>query len=96
MILATEEGFSKLGVKKADCVEIIGYAEATDPLKKAGRDTLRPAGAYRAMRCAYEMAGVTPADVNVAEVHDCFSVMGAIGVVEDGGYEVSYVLGASF
>ena len=31
------------------------------------------------MRRAYEMAGLTPEDVNVAEVHDCFSVMGAIG-----------------
>ena len=31
------------------------------------------------MRTAYEMAGAKPADVNVAEVHDCFTVMGAIG-----------------
>ena len=31
------------------------------------------------MRKAYERAGLTPCDVNVAEVHDCFSVMGAIG-----------------
>jgi acetyl-CoA C-acetyltransferase len=31
------------------------------------------------MRKAYERAGLSPADVNVAEVHDCFSVMGAIG-----------------
>ncbi len=79
MILATEEGLKKLGVSKADAVEIAGYAQATDPLLKEGRDVLRPAGAYRAMQRAYEMAGVTPQDVNVAEVHDCFTVMGAIG-----------------
>jgi acetyl-CoA C-acetyltransferase len=78
LILATEEGLSRLGVKKADCVELAGYAQATDPLKKEGRDVLRPAGALRAMRTAYERAGVTAADVGVAEVHDCFTVMGAL------------------
>jgi acetyl-CoA C-acetyltransferase len=31
------------------------------------------------MNTAYQMAGAGPADVNVAEVHDCFTVMGAIG-----------------
>jgi len=79
LILATDEGLQKLGVAKADCVEIAGYAQATDPLKKAGRDVLRPEGAYRAMDKAYDMARVKPGDVSVAEVHDCFTVMGAIG-----------------
>ncbi|MGA2857908.1 MAG: hypothetical protein ABSE40_13645 [Candidatus Sulfotelmatobacter sp.] len=79
LILATDEGLQKLGVTKADCVEIAGYAQATDPLKKAGRDVLRLEGAYRAMNKAYDMAGVKPGDVSLAEVHDCFTVMGAIG-----------------
>ncbi len=80
LLLATEEGLAKLGVAKADCVELAGYGQATDPLMKDGRDVLRPAGANRAMQDAYRMAGVSPADVNVAEIHDCFTVMGAIGV----------------
>jgi acetyl-CoA C-acetyltransferase len=79
MILATAEGLAKLGVSKSDCVEIAGYGQATDPLKKAGRDVLKPAGAYAAMKQAYAMAHVTEKDVNVAEIHDCFTVMGAIG-----------------
>jgi acetyl-CoA acetyltransferase len=79
LVLATEQGLTKLGVKKSDTVELAGWGQATDPLRKEGRDVLRPAGAFRAMRMAYERAGVTAADVGVAEVHDCFSVMGAIG-----------------
>ncbi len=79
VIVATEEGLKRLGVAKRDAVEIAGYAQATDPLLKGGRDVLDPCGAKTAMNKAYYMAGVKPADVNVAEVHDCFSVMGAIG-----------------
>ena len=79
LILATETGFARLGVRKQDCVELAGYAQATDPLACAGRDVLRPAGARRAMSKAYAMADITAAEVNVAEVHDCFTVMGALG-----------------
>jgi acetyl-CoA C-acetyltransferase len=88
MILATEEGLARLGVAKADCIEIAGWGQATDPLKKEGRDILKPEGAFRAMNAAYEMAGAGPDDVNVAEIHDCFTVMGAIGteVIGKAGY----------
>jgi acetyl-CoA C-acetyltransferase len=79
IILATADGLKRLGLRPSDCVRMAGWAQATDPLKKAGRDVLHPAGAYRAMRSAYDMAGVTSKDVNVAELHDCFTVMGAIG-----------------
>ena len=78
LIIATGEGLARLGVSKADAVQIAGYAQATDPLKKAGRDVLRPRGANLAMSKAYAMAGVKPAEVDVAEVHDCFTVMAAI------------------
>jgi len=88
LILATEEGLAKLGVKKSDTVELAGYGQATDPVKKDGRNVLRPAGALKAMETAYDRAGVSAADVGVAEVHDCFSVMGALGaeVLGKAGY----------
>ena len=79
LILATEEGLQRLGLRRSEVVEIAGYGQATDPLRKEGRDVLRPQGAYRAMNAAYKMAGLAPADVNVAEIHDCFTVMGALG-----------------
>ena len=49
LILATEEGLAKLGVPKSECVEIAGWGQATDPLRKAGRDVLRPPA--RTARC---------------------------------------------
>jgi acetyl-CoA C-acetyltransferase len=88
LILATREGLDRLGLAPSQCVRLAGWAQATDPLKKAGRDVLRPAGAYRAMRGAYQMAGITAAEVNVAELHDCFTVMGAIGTEVIGKAEV--------
>jgi len=88
LVLATEEGLARLGVSKKDCVRLAGWGQATDPLKKEGRDVLRPRGAYTAMGRAYAMAGLSARDVNVAEIHDCFTVMGAIGteVVGKAGY----------
>ncbi len=90
LILATEEGLQRLGVARQDCVELAGFGQAVDPLRKQGRDVLRPAGACRAMRTAYDRAGITPADVNVAEIHDCFTVMGAIGTEVIGKAEPGY------
>ena len=88
VILATEKGLNKLGVLKSDSVELAGYGQATDSLLKDSRDVLKPTGANNAMNRAYEMAGVTPSDIKVAELHDCFTVMGAIGVEVMGKAEV--------
>ncbi|MFZ5926133.1 MAG: thiolase family protein [Acidobacteriota bacterium] len=79
LILATEEGLARLGVRREDAVELAGYGQATDPLSRSGRDVLRPHGALAAMRRAYDMARAKPADVNIAEIHDCFTVMAALG-----------------
>lgn len=78
ILLATEEGVKRLGIPSEQLVELVGFGQATDALSTKGRNVLRPAGALRAMNAAYQMAGITPQQVSVAEVHDCFGIMGAL------------------
>ena len=56
-------------------VWILGLGAASAPLNMTGRDSLTGLSVAReAGRQAYEMAGVGPNDIDVAEVHDCFTV----------------------
>jgi acetyl-CoA C-acetyltransferase len=79
LILATEEGLVRLGLDKHECVQIAGWGQAVDPLQHQQRHVLEPAGAYKAMRGAYAMAGISAQEIQAAEIHDCFTVMGALG-----------------
>jgi len=54
---------------------IIGLGAATDTMSMAGRESLTGLRcAQEAARQAYKMAGIGPQDIDVAEVHDCFTV----------------------
>ena len=53
----------------------MGLGAATTTVNLAGRDLFSGLTvAQEAGRQAYDMAGVTPKDINVAEVHDCFTI----------------------
>jgi acetyl-CoA C-acetyltransferase len=54
---------------------IIGLGAATDTMTMSGRKTLTGLRcSHEAARQAYEMAGMGPQDIDVAEVHDCFTI----------------------
>jgi len=67
-------------------VHIIGSGQATDAIGLYERDSLTSLKSTRlASKAAYEMAGVTPEQVNLAEVHDCFTIAELIAY-EDLGF----------
>ncbi|UCF20455.1 MAG: thiolase domain-containing protein [Gemmatimonadota bacterium] len=71
-------------------VKIIGSGLATGSMALADRaDPADLDAVQRSARSAYKMAGVGPRDIQVAEVHDCFSIaeiccIEALGFVEPG------------
>jgi len=72
IIVASEEKARALSQKP---VWIKGLGAATTSVNLAGRDVFTGLTVARqAGKQAYEMAGVTPADIDVAEVHDCFTI----------------------
>ncbi len=67
-------------------VKIAGVGQGSDTISLAQRDSLVSFKAtITAAQRAYKMAGITPDDVDVAEVHDCFTIA-EICAIEDLGF----------
>ncbi|MEJ2285190.1 MAG: acetyl-CoA acetyltransferase [Desulfobacterales bacterium] len=72
IIVANEEKAKAFSQKP---VWIMGLGAATTTVNLAGRDLFSGLTvAQEAGRQAYEMAGITAKDIDVAEVHDCFTI----------------------
>ncbi|MGD2024188.1 MAG: acetyl-CoA acetyltransferase [Desulfobacterales bacterium] len=72
VIVASEEKAKSLSKKP---VWILGVGAATTSVNLAGRDLFTGLTvAEQAAQQAYAMAGVGPNDIDVAEVHDCFTI----------------------
>ncbi|HEX6304465.1 MAG TPA: beta-ketoacyl synthase N-terminal-like domain-containing protein [Anaerolineales bacterium] len=66
-------------------IHIIGSGQASDYALHDRADLTSIEGAKRASQGAYEMAGVNPDDIRIAEVHDCFTIA-EIVASEDVGF----------
>ncbi len=88
VIIASEEGLKKIG-GNLQVAEILALECATGDLYTDSADFTRMDTSAAAAKKAFEKAGITPKDLNVAEVHDCFTIAEllmyeALGIAEYG------------
>lgn len=88
MYLVSEQGLRDLGLSQADVIELVGLGVSTASLYEDG-DALRMDTTATAAGRAYAEAGVAPDQIQLAEVHDCFTItellmMEALGFAEAG------------
>lgn len=68
-------------VKGRPRILVAGSSSATDSIAVHSRkDPLFLSAGYRSAKRAYELAGVTPEDIDVFELHDAFSIMAALSL----------------
>lgn len=72
VILASRGYVERIGRKGA--VRLAGFGHATDHLELSKKDSPNFSVARKAVKQAYDRAGLTPGDIHAAEVHDCFSI----------------------
>ncbi|MCB9675997.1 MAG: hypothetical protein H6737_12815 [Alphaproteobacteria bacterium] len=73
MIVVSEAGLKALGKTEADAIEVVALAHTTGNLYEDGDPTVLDTTKVAAER-VYAEAGITAKDVQVAEVHDCFTI----------------------
>jgi acetyl-CoA C-acetyltransferase len=86
-IILTKESLAK---KFTDTPVLIkGIGSGSDTMQMSARKSLTSlAGTKQAAKKAYEMANISPIDVDVAEVHDCFTIAEIIATEDLGFFEV--------
>jgi acetyl-CoA acetyltransferase len=87
LVLAASDIAEKLkGGKRI--VEIVGSGHAGDKLTLHNKETITTFGATLAASGeAYDQAGMKPEDIDLAEVHDCFTITQIINIEDLGFFE---------
>lgn len=83
VVLMSEERARKAGVSAP--VPILGYGQAHTAWDINLRPDLTTSSAVESGARAFAMAGLTPADIDVAQIYDCFTVTALI-TLEDYGF----------
>ncbi|HET7324209.1 MAG TPA: thiolase domain-containing protein [Halococcus sp.] len=94
VVLVSEEYATDHGIDAP--VAITGTGQGGDRMALADREFLaRTPAAERAAEEAYADAGIGPDDIDIAEVHDCFTIAEVMALESLGMYEPGEAIGAA-
>jgi acetyl-CoA acetyltransferase len=74
IVICSKRFYDGLGRRAHRGIRLDGLGHATDRLALAQKDAPVFSVARSAAKKAYDMAGITPADLSGADLHDCFSI----------------------
>ncbi|MEM3144015.1 MAG: thiolase domain-containing protein [Candidatus Nitrosotenuis sp.] len=85
-VILCNEKFAKEHSK--NYVQVIGSGRGGSPATLQGRDHMTTIPSTKiAAEAAYKMAGITPKDIDFAEVHDCFTIAEIVDTEDLGFFE---------
>jgi acetyl-CoA acetyltransferase len=85
-IVVSDEFAAKHGLDTS--VTVLGTGQSSDAIALQDRSAItQTPAAERAAEAAYEDAGIVPDDVDIAEVHDCFTIAEILALEALGFYE---------
>ena len=80
ILVVSEEGYRRLGLARADVVEITGLGQLVANLTSPPPELTELTTSLRAVAQAKAMAGISSDDLGICEVHDCFTISGLLSV----------------
>ena len=89
LVIASEEGLKKLGIKKEQAIQVIGVGAAEGNIRKTPSDLTRFSTTEVAVAKALDQAGIGIDSLGLLELHDCFTITAllaieAIGLADPG------------
>ena len=85
LVILSEEGLRKSGIKPEDAIEIVSLGEAEDNITTPPKESTAFSTTEIATHKALEAASLTKNDLGLLELHDCFSI-GALMALEALGF----------
>lgn len=73
LIVVSEKGLNNLGISKQQTIEVLTVAHTTGNLYEDS-DPTQLETTKAAADLAYKATGISPSNLNIAEVHDCFGI----------------------